>query len=114
MKKSPVFCEHANEVPNKCNCKSSCYCKKHSCRAKVVNGIVSNIAQELAVEDLVAMVVLTFCENLAELGCPKEEKDADMWYRYLAPKQQRKVASKMIDIIVGQQRMERLIKRARR
>ena len=31
---SPLFCEHANEVPGTCNCKENCYCKTHSCKQK--------------------------------------------------------------------------------
>jgi hypothetical protein len=46
-----------------------------------------------------ADIILSFCENLAELGCPKEEKDVDMWYRYLTPKQQNEVAEKLLCII---------------
>lgn len=48
-------------------------------------------------EDLVSDIVLTFCENAAELGCPRD-KEVDMWFRYLSPKEQRKVAEKMLDI----------------
>lgn len=29
---SPVFCEHANEMPSRCPCDPDCYCKSHSCR----------------------------------------------------------------------------------
>ena len=28
---SPIFCEHANEVPVCCPCSSDCYCKQHTC-----------------------------------------------------------------------------------
>ena len=49
--------------------------------------------------ELVAGVILDFCENLAELGCPRNEKDPDMWYRYLSPKQQIEVGQKLIKII---------------
>jgi hypothetical protein len=44
-------------------------------------------------------VILSFCENLAELGCPKDEPDADMWFRYLSPKDQLKVCKKMVKIM---------------
>jgi hypothetical protein len=54
---------------------------------------------KIAIEDLVAETILSFCENLAELGCPNDAKDSDMWYRYLSPKEQRKVAEKLLDII---------------
>ena len=49
-------------------------------------------------EDIYASIILHFCENLAELGCPQSEKNPDMWFRYLSPKKQRSVASKLIDI----------------
>lgn len=52
----------------------------------------------VALKELVASTILSFCENLAELGCPQEEKNPDMWYRYLSPKERVKVASKLLDI----------------
>ena len=51
----------------------------------------------VAIEDLMIGTVLTFCENLAELGCPKD-KEPDMWFRELSVRNQRKVAEKMIEI----------------
>lgn len=27
-------CNHANEVPAACSCKSSCYCKTHTCKQR--------------------------------------------------------------------------------
>lgn len=33
---SPVFCEHANEMPQVCPCDDLCYCKDHSCRPRSV------------------------------------------------------------------------------
>jgi len=32
MIKSPILCEHANEVPNVCRCPGGCYCKSNTCR----------------------------------------------------------------------------------
>lgn len=52
----------------------------------------------VAIEDIIVSTVLTFCENLAELGCPINEKSPDMWFRYLSPTEQRRVALKMLDI----------------
>ena len=49
------------------------------------------------IEDLIVEAILTFCENAAELGCPKD-KEVDMWFRYLSHEEQRKVANKMLDI----------------
>lgn len=52
----------------------------------------------ISVEDLCIISVLTFCENAAELGCPKD-KEVDMWFRELLYKEQVKVAEKMIEIL---------------
>ncbi len=30
-RESPLFCEHANEVPQACPCAPDCYCKDHTC-----------------------------------------------------------------------------------
>lgn len=30
---SPVYCEHANEMPSTCPCKLNCYCKFNACRS---------------------------------------------------------------------------------
>jgi hypothetical protein len=49
-------------------------------------------------EDLVVGVILNFCENAAELGCPKD-KEVDMWFRYLEPKEMRKVADHLLEIV---------------
>ena len=54
--------------------------------------------KKIALESLVADTILRFCENAAELGCPRD-KDVDMWFRYLPPKEQIKVSSHLIDII---------------
>lgn len=51
----------------------------------------------VALEDIYAATILSFCENLAELGCP-QNAEPDMWFRHLSPKEQRKIASKLIDI----------------
>jgi len=51
----------------------------------------------VAIEDLIISTILTFCENPAELGCPRD-KEVDMWFRELPYKEQYKVADKMIEI----------------
>jgi len=51
----------------------------------------------VAIEDLVISTILTFCENAAELGCPKD-KEVDMWFRELPYEEQYKVADKMSEI----------------
>jgi len=53
---------------------------------------------EKKLEKIVAKVILGFCENLAELGCPQDEESPDMWFRYLSPKEQEKVAKKLLNI----------------
>lgn len=30
--RSPMYCEHANEVPMVCPCDDDCYCKSHTCK----------------------------------------------------------------------------------
>ena len=56
---------------------------------------------EIALEDITAIAIMTFCENAAELGCPKD-KEVDIWFRELCyddyPKA-KDVASKLLDII---------------
>jgi len=54
--------------------------------------------ETIAIEDLIIDVILGFCENAAELGCPKEEKEVDMWFRNLSPEGMLKVADKLIEI----------------
>lgn len=51
----------------------------------------------VAIEDLIISTILTFCENLAELGCPKHA-EPDMWFRYLPYDKQKAVAEKMLEI----------------
>ena len=56
------------------------------------------------IEDLVLLTILTFCENAAELGCPRD-KDVDMWFRYMCEEKSvedlREWANKLIDMIKG-------------
>jgi hypothetical protein len=52
----------------------------------------------IELEELVAGVILDFCENLAELGCPKKD-EPDMWYRNLSWDEQKKVADKLMTIV---------------
>jgi len=65
-----------------------------------------NQIKTVKLEDLVVETVLTFCENAAELGCPRKQ-EVDMWFRYLPYEKQFKVAEKMMDI------MERNIAKAK-
>lgn len=59
----------------------------------------------VAVESLVVDSILTFCENAAELGCPRD-KDVDMWFRELSYEEQLKVADKMLEIEERNARMQ--------
>ena len=52
----------------------------------------------IALESLAAFTILTFCENLAELGCPMKE-EPDMWFRNLTDEEQINIGSKLLDII---------------
>jgi len=51
----------------------------------------------VAIEDIIVDTILGFCENAAELGCPKDQ-EVDMWFRYLPRKEQLRVADKLIEI----------------
>lgn len=32
-----LLCYHANEVPNRCKCPATCYCKSHTCKADALS-----------------------------------------------------------------------------
>jgi hypothetical protein len=51
----------------------------------------------IAIEDIMADTIVSFCENAAELGCPRDQ-DVDMWFRYLAPEERFKIMDKLIEI----------------
>jgi hypothetical protein len=51
----------------------------------------------VAIENLIVKTILTFCENAAELGCPRD-REVDMWFRELSSEDQNQVASKMMEI----------------
>jgi len=51
----------------------------------------------IALEDIIVGTILTFCENAAELGCPREA-EVDMWFRELSYEDSLKVADKLIRI----------------
>jgi hypothetical protein len=53
--------------------------------------------ETVALEDIYINTILTFCENLAELGCPKDA-EPDLWFRYLPHVEKVKVAQKMFEI----------------
>jgi len=57
----------------------------------------------IELSELVADTILSFCENLAELGYRptgiSEQTGPDMWFRYLSAKERNKVAQKLIDIV---------------
>ena len=52
-------------------------------------------------------IVLSFCENLAELGMPRSHPEADMWFRELSDKDQLKVSNKLISIMLRDHNMSK-------
>ena len=52
----------------------------------------------VALEGLMLDVIISFCENCAELGCPRE-KSVDMWIREMEIKKAHKVMEKLLDIM---------------
>lgn len=52
----------------------------------------------IALEDLMLDVIVSFCENAAELGCPRN-KEVDMWIREMDAKKAFKVMGKLLDIM---------------
>jgi hypothetical protein len=54
--------------------------------------------KSIAIEELVVSTILNFCENAAELGCPKG-KEVDMWFRELEPEDMLKTADHLLEII---------------
>jgi hypothetical protein len=54
--------------------------------------------KEIAIEDLMADTILQFCENAAELGCPRD-KEVDVWFREIEHPEQHKVCGKLLDIM---------------
>jgi hypothetical protein len=54
--------------------------------------------KQVSIEVLLAFAILSFCENLAELGCPRDA-EPDMWFRELSDEDKVKVSSKLLDII---------------
>jgi len=51
----------------------------------------------VAIEDMMADTIVSFCENAAQLGCPRN-KDVDMWFRELSRDERYEVMSKLICI----------------
>ena len=54
--------------------------------------------KKIALEDLMLNCIISFCENAAELGCPKE-KEVDMWIREMDYKKAYKVMEKLLTIM---------------
>jgi len=52
----------------------------------------------VALEGLMLDVIVSFCENAAELGCPLK-KEVDMWIREMDIKKAHKVMEKLLDIM---------------
>lgn len=54
--------------------------------------------KKVAIEDLMLDCILSFCENAAELGCPRG-KEVDMWIREMSYKKSYKLMEKLLNII---------------
>lgn len=53
MTRSPIFCEHANEVPTgPCPCDRECYCKEHTCKGRVSVADVPVMRYQLTDEEI--------------------------------------------------------------
>ena len=39
----PMLCDHANEVPMKCTCGNTCYCKAHTCKLNDIKQQVTDL-----------------------------------------------------------------------
>lgn len=65
--------------------------KQEGCMKKTV---------KLKPEVVMDAFIMEFCSNLAELGCPRGEKDPDMWYRNMKGAQRLKVMKKLL-VIMG-------------
>ena len=53
--------------------------------------------ETISLESLVAGTILSFCENLAELGCPKDA-EPDMWFRNMSDEERFAIADKLMEI----------------
>ena len=62
--------------------------------------ILTKVVEDSKTSEM-ASTIQTFCENAAELGCPRS-KDVDMWFRELTPESQRVVCCKIKELMDGQ------------
>lgn len=53
--------------------------------------------ETIELENLMADTIMYFCENAAELGCPRE-KEVDMWFREMTDKERYDVMAKLLEI----------------
>ena len=51
---TPLYCNHANEVPNICSCSDDCYCKQNSCLKIKLPDISSDVARAERIVDVYA------------------------------------------------------------
>ena len=65
---------------------------------KVGAKIGAKDANKIELSELMLFCVVGFCENAAQLGCPRD-KDVDMWVRELPVKKALKVMDKLLTII---------------
>ena len=51
----------------------------------------------IALEDIMADTIVSFYENAAELGCPRDD-EVDMWFRNLTDEERSDIMSKLLNI----------------
>ncbi len=61
--KSPIYCEHANEMPATCPCSDDCYCKEHSCKPRKIKDIPVSANTK---------VRCPVCKNLGDLSSSED------------------------------------------
>lgn len=67
---SPIYCNHANEMPYDCPCSDECYCKSHSCKSKrsITSSPLNQAVPNLS-EDLVEVYEEAICDMRRWLSC---------------------------------------------
>lgn len=59
---------------------------------------MKNKYKTIAIEDIMLNCIISFCENAAELGCPRD-KEVDMWIREMPRKKALNVMDKLLTIM---------------
>ena len=96
-------------IKNQCNMDCSS-CSTLSSKAKKANE--PQKIKSVDLESLVAETILSFCENVAELGyrpvVGKVDDGCDMWFRERTEKEQFDIASKLLEIIKRNMKMAKV------